>query len=369
MRRTGPQRGFCTTVSCPAVERHFECYADAGPDGRLRELAAAHARAKLRFWRVLDSQPGERLVIEPFAGGHPLTVASQNLSRNVARWDILLGRLKPDSADFWGPVRSYAAGDEDDLRHLLARLAHRLGLDQDKLDEIARRAPAELLSFEPRPLVPVTSEGDPIVVVDARWRVRREAAAAALGRCEQCLDNGGGSFTWIARRETLVAMQPDPMPRGAALVETSVLDIPGTVSIGEFSLKRDTLRYEGLTERRLVWAIDLIAELLPDAKLLGSSAKPPETTFPRTRKPAKTPEPLPSELLAAARKQMTERWLSEPVPALEGLSPRQAAAKGAYLPQLRSLLRGMESSARKTGGLAFYPIDFDAVIAELGLGP
>ena len=66
---------------------------------------------------------------------------------------------------------------------------------------------------------------------------------------------------------------------------------------------------------------------------------------------------------------MTERWLSEPVPALEGLSPRQAAAKGAYLPQLRSLLRGMESSARKTGGLAFYPIDFDAVIAELGLGP
>ena len=72
--------------------------------------------------------------------------------------------LKPDSArrDFPRPVRSYAAGDEDDLRHLLARLAHRLGLDQDKLDEIARRAPAELLSFEPRPLVPVTCEVYPI---------------------------------------------------------------------------------------------------------------------------------------------------------------------------------------------------------------
>jgi hypothetical protein len=240
-----------------------------------------------------------------------------------------------------------------------------------ELDQVARRAPAELFSFEPRPLVPVTTEGDPIVVVEARWRVRRAAAAAALKRCEQCLDDGGGSFTWIARREKLVAMQPDPMPRGAAVVETSVLDIPGAVTIGEFSLKRDTLRYEGLSERRLAWAIDLIAELLPNAKRLGSSATPPEQAFARTRtrKPAGSAQPLPPKLVAAARKEMTERWLSEPVPALEGLSPRQAAAKGAYLPQLRSLLRGMESSARKMGGLAAYPIDLDAVIDELGVSP
>lgn len=66
---------------------------------------------------------------------------------------------------------------------------------------------------------------------------------------------------------------------------------------------------------------------------------------------------------------MTERWLSEPVPALEGLSPRQAAAHDAYLPQLRSLLRGMESSATKTGGLASYPIYLEAVSAELGIRP
>ena len=66
---------------------------------------------------------------------------------------------------------------------------------------------------------------------------------------------------------------------------------------------------------------------------------------------------------------MTERWLSEPVPALEGLSPRQAASSGAYLPQLRSLLRGLESAAAKMGGLASYPIDIEAVIAELGIRP
>ncbi|MGZ6662993.1 MAG: hypothetical protein ACXVHL_37385, partial [Solirubrobacteraceae bacterium] len=66
------------------------------------------------------------------------------------------------------------------------------------------------------------------------------------------------------------------MPRGAAVVETSVIDIPGTVALGEFSLKGNTLRYEGLSERRLAWAIDFIAELLPDASLLDSRAEPPE---------------------------------------------------------------------------------------------
>jgi hypothetical protein len=349
----------------------LERYAGAGPDPRLREAAASHAQAKLRFWRVLDAWPGERLMIEPYADGGTVAVESRNVSRNAARWDIILGRLKPDSLDFWGPVRSYAARDEEDLRDLLAQLAHRLKLDQDEPDEIARRAPAELFRFEPRPLVPVTTEGDPVAVVNARWRVRRGSAAVALERCEQCLDDGGGSFTWIAVRERLVAMQPDPLPRGAALVETSPADIPGVVSLGQFSVGRGVLRYEGLSERRLAWAIEFIADLLPDATALDSAAQPAEQAFARarTRKRPKTESQPPIEMIAAVRGEMTERWLSEPVPALEGLTPRQAAAQGAYLPQLRALLRGMESYARKMGGPESYPIDINAVIAELGIGP
>lgn len=137
--------------------------------------------------------------------------------------------------------------------------------------------------------MPVTTEGDPIILVDARWRVRRETATQALKRCEHCLDDGGGSFTWIASREALAALQPDPMPRGAALVETQVLGLPDMVTLGQFSLKRDTLLYEGLSERRLAWSIDLITELLPDAKLLGTTAEPPEQASQRRRKPPNPP--------------------------------------------------------------------------------
>jgi len=167
----------------------LERYAGAGPDPQLREAAASHAAAKLRFWRVLASWPGGRLLVEPFLGEGTVAVASPNISRTVGRWDILLGRLKPDSSDFWGPVRSYAAHDEQDLRHLLARLAHRLKLDQDDPDTIARYAPAELFRFQSRPLVPVTTEGDPVVLVTARWRVGRDSTSAALRGCEQCLED------------------------------------------------------------------------------------------------------------------------------------------------------------------------------------
>ncbi len=349
----------------------LERYAGVGPDLRLRELAASHAQARLRFWRVLGCRPGDALTIEPYTGGRAVTVRSANVSREVARFDVLLGRLKPDSMDFWGPVRSYRAADEEDLRDLLARLAHRLGIDQDDPDGIARRAPAELFSFESRPIVALTTEGDPVVVVNARWRVGRGPATAALKRRTDCLDDGDSCFTWLAPRERLVAMQPESMPRGAALVETSVIDIPGALSLGQFSLERDVLRYEGLSERRLEWAIDFIAELLPDATLIDSSAQPPEQAFAkmRSRRPPQTPAQLPPDLAAVVREEMTERWLSEPVPALEGLSPRGAAAQGAYLPQLRSLLRGMESSAIRMGGRESYPIDLDAVVAELGIGP
>jgi len=351
----------------------LERYATAGSDPRLREAAEAHAGAKLRFWRVLESWPGERLLVEPFVGGGTVAVESRNISRNVGRWDIILGRLNPDSSDFWGPVKCYAADDEEDLRHLLAQFAHRLKLDQDDPDRIARHAPAAFLWFEPRPLVPVTTEGDPVVVVNARWRVGRESAAVALLGCRQCLDDGGGSFTWIRLRERLVALQPDPMPTGAALVEISPVDIPGVVSLGQFSLERDLLRYEGLSERRLAWAIEFVADVLPDATLLDSAAQPAEQAFAkekaRTRKRPKSAHQPPLEVIAAARTEMTERWLSDPVPALEGLTPRQAAAQSAYLPQLRAILRSMESSARKMGERESYPIDLDAVITELGIGP
>ena len=67
------------------------------------------------------------------------------------------------------------------------------------------------------------------------------------------------------------------------------------------------------------------------------------------------------------RASLTERWLAEPIPALEGLTPRQAAATGAYLPQLRSLLRSVESqAARSRDGIA---MDLERIVAELGVTP
>ena len=67
------------------------------------------------------------------------------------------------------------------------------------------------------------------------------------------------------------------------------------------------------------------------------------------------------------RASLTVRWLAEPIPTLEGLTPRQAAATGAYLPQLLSLLRSVESqAARPADGIA---MDLERIVTELGVTP
>jgi hypothetical protein len=103
---------------------------------------------------------------------------------------------------------------------------------------------------------------------------------------------------------------------------------------------------------------------LPGAELIEADTKTFDEARREPSKPRSEPPDVGPEVIANLRASMTERWLSEQVPALEGLSPRQAASSGAYQPQLRSLLRGI--AALSSNKLA---IDIDAVIADLGITP
>lgn len=80
-------------------------------------------------------------MIEPFSGGKRARIASTNISTVVGPWDLILGRLRVDAMELRGPGRCYAASDEQGLRHLLERLAHRLAVEPDDIEQIARRPP------------------------------------------------------------------------------------------------------------------------------------------------------------------------------------------------------------------------------------
>ncbi|MGZ4357198.1 MAG: YecA family protein, partial [Gaiellaceae bacterium] len=144
-----------------------------------REVAARIAAAKLGLHRVRAVVPGCSLELEDVLTGAVIPVASQTVSCEVVRWDIVLCRVVAGEplASLWGPVLVYAPDEEAELLAELERLAAAYGLSRDraKLSEIFRIASRELLQFvSPSRLAEpsyFTAEGDPIVSASvAEWK-------------------------------------------------------------------------------------------------------------------------------------------------------------------------------------------------------
>ena len=162
-------------------------------------------------------------------------------------------------------------------------------------------------------------------------------------------------------------MKPDTMPRGAVIVESSPLGMPDVLSLGTFYLDGDEIRYDGFSERRVEWAIEMLEDLLPDAELVDVETTDVEQKLSEAPSMPRTPMVVAPDFKAELRASLAERWLAEPILALEGLTPRQAAATGAYLPQLRSLLRSVESQVARSGDGVV--MDLERIVAELGVTP
>jgi hypothetical protein len=203
----------------------------------------------------------------------------------------------------------------------------------------------------------LTTEGDPVRCVTARWRVDAKLALAAFDATTELIREGSAdepAFGWLAPREELRELAPDTLPPGAVMFESSPIDMPDAIALGTFYVEGDEVRYEGFSQRRLGWALELITDTLPTAELLETRSMTLEQMRQARPEPRAEPVDLPPEVIEDLRATMTERWLSEPVPALEGLTPRQADARA---PEFASFDRGMRARrltprGKQTHGLA-----------------
>jgi hypothetical protein len=82
---------------------------------------------------------------------------------------------------------------------------------------------------------------------------------------------------------------------------------------------------------------------------------------------SQVPPEIEAAVIAEFYEQHYRRWLDEPIPALGGRTPRQAASLESARPQLVALLKSMENRAdreRRAGRPAY---DFSRMWGELGL--
>jgi hypothetical protein len=379
---------FCSDRELTCGETPAASYA-ARPDidAREQDVAARIAAACLRLQRVCSVEAGRWIDLEDVLSRVVVRVRSEDFSREATRWDVLLCRVMEDDSipSLWGPVLFYEPNEEPELLAECERLAgvHRAPIGSDRL---FRAAALELMRFVPpgRCAAPsfFTAEGDPLVDGRASWRIADASAALELlddppqlawvGESEEGL---GEAFQWTIPREQL-RMSETPLPPGALRFESSLTEMPGRVCLATFELTDQELRCTAVSEARLDAAIELIRQRLGAvAELYDRSAFPIEADL-SSRRPdhAQQRRKPPAALAAAADRDLERqllndhyhRWLDEPLPALEGRSPREAS-RGAQRDELELLLRGIENRAeraRRDG--AAWP-DLSWLREELGL--
>ena len=260
---------------------------DLDPDER--EVAERIAAARLGLYRVRAVVPGHSLELENLLTGALIAVASQTVSCEVVRWDVVLCRVMPGEpvATLWGPVLMYAPDEEAELLAELERLAAAYGLSRDPagLSEVFRLASRELLRFVPpsRSVEPslFTAEGDPIVAARATWSlVDPDDAFIVLDAPPELLwvgeseDGTGECFQLTGDRAELLARRP-PLPPNARFFESSYAGFPDRIGTGTFVLAGDELRFDAISEQRLEHALELVSGRLDgNAQLLDREIAP-----------------------------------------------------------------------------------------------
>ena len=171
-----------------------------------------------------------------------------------------------------------------------------------------------------------TPEGDPLVFARAFYRHnaleeirRRLQAAEDFGGDEELEVGPDGTFqvSWL---ETKADAQP--MPLGQRVLAT-VTVTPRRLAVETVSRQR-----RHACSRRLEQVLGAhIQREGVETKSMAEALREPGPP------PGPKPEPLPPEVIAELEERMIRQWLDESIPALGGLTPREAAqtAKGRKL--------------------------------------
>jgi SEC-C motif len=293
------------------LERYLEL---RGPLLQADEVQLARRWLDTRpgLWEVEQVGAGNRVRLRSLVSGEVAQVTRRSPEAPLSRLDVLYARVGPD-----GP-----AGEAGQM--LLGGTVKIHRLLRPQLQQLLERRPTgeQVLDWfrdalHPRPPSLVNFEGEPILLSTARYRV--PDPAAAVQRLRHRLEESEGEFL------DTVEVDGRPIHRGRVRLDGDVLEI------------------ETNSAERLRRLERLVGTAVPGARLLGREQHTPEEAMADRETPDAAPPPdLPAGAITGALEafmaEQEERWVDEPVPALGGLTPRQAAADRARRPALEALL-------------------------------
>ncbi len=282
---------------------------------------------------------GRGVTVRDVRTGDTYQVREATASRQLKAGQLVCTRVLP-AADTW----QFFGGIEPVALHERDRLVDLLDSESDPVTLVAT------LSARFAPPALVNTEGDPLALCEAIVRVRAPGAIeAALDDTYDRVDDGGPP-RWFEHVTT------DGLQRVRA---TLVLD-------------SDTLRVETNSEQRMDRVLTTLTRLDPQMSVLDDSRRPMRDVreaaelaklFPAASAGALDPDdPDVAAALEEFIRDYETRWLDEPIPALGGHTPRQAADDPTRRGDLIKLLDSFPAGAAARGGM-----DVDRLRAALGL--
>lgn len=302
------------------------------------------------FFEVSAVDPGAALRLKDLVTGEEYAVNSKNASRQLHTWDMIYTRLirVGEAWETTGMVRGISRSAKDEI------LAYvRDGLEEMRDSQPAAAAPdylkaagadlncfiEEMVARQPGPIV-VTSTRELVTHTDAVFDVtdgaevrRRLEDMADFSKAGESNDKPGGLvFNWLHDG-------PAPRDAGAGVSIRGTLTLTAT-ELFSFCLSQE--RMDALTA--------LLEERLGSLVRFKISRRTPlKAPVAKTEGPGKDvlPKELEAQIIGKHLDEHYRRWPDLPVPALRGLTPRQAVSDPATRPLLDELLKDFENSEER----------------------
>lgn len=303
-------------------------------------MAESWSMVERTLYEVVSSQPGVGLVVRDLRSAEVVEVTERSFSTQARAGQVVCARAVPvadEGHQLVGAVFPVAAGTESRLLDIL---------DGGDPFELCRWVGAL-----DRPPHMLTREGEAIVECVATLRVGDPTAARA----------------WLER-----TYEPDG---DDAWSEMHPLGDEERILRAQLTLQGDQLRVETASEERMDRVLAAVTAAVPDAEVLSDLRRPLD--------PGELPAPpagmgrggpglaagglkdLPAGALDDLQDTMERRWLGEQIPALGGLTPRQAASDPAARETLVRLIDGFPDPASLPAGA--FSMRPERLRQELGL--
>jgi hypothetical protein len=255
-------------------------------------LASAWALVDRTLYEVVDTVPGSAVTVRDLRSAELLRVRERTFSRHAAKGQVFCGRAVPDGAShqFVGGLFGVATGEEEALLNLL-----------DTRDGAALLA---WVAAKERPPRLTTREGEDLRICHLELEIPdAEAAEEILDRFYEAQDEG----YWTEHAE---------LANGESILRVTV------------QLDGNRINIETLSEPRAERALTVLLANIEGAVVVSDERR----EFDPGDKPPGPPQPAldldDPAVREAVRSFIASRelaWCDEEIPALRGLTPRQAA--------------------------------------------